>query len=207
MENFETRPQDPYGIAKVAAETLVRNLCEVHGLDWTIIVPHNIIGPRQKFDDPFRNVASIFVNRMLLGKQPVIYGDGSQRRSFTFVDDVVEPLYLATQLPEAIGQVINVGPDNESTTILELAEKIAEILGFDLDPIYMPGRPQEVKIALCSAYKARAILGYDAKTPVDQGLRDLAEWIKAKGAREFDYHLPIEIKSERVPKTWSEKLM
>ena len=207
MESFETRPQDPYGIAKVSAETLVQNLCDVHGLDWTIIVPHNIIGPRQKYDDPFRNVASIFTNRMLLGKQPVIYGDGKQRRSFSFVNDVVEPLYRATQIPEAIGQVINVGPDNESTTIIELAEIVAELLGFDLDPIFMPGRPQEVKIALCSAHKAREILGYDAKTSTRDGLKDLTDWIKEKGPKEFDYHLPIEITSEKVPETWSRKLM
>ena len=79
------KPQDPYGIAKVAAENILRNLCEVHGTEFVIAVPHNIIGPRQKYDDPFRNVASIMMNRMLQGKQPIIYGDGTQQRCFSFV--------------------------------------------------------------------------------------------------------------------------
>ena len=83
-EDMETRPQDPYGIAKVASENLVKNICDTQGIKWVILVPHNIIGPRQKFDDPFRNVASIMTNRMLRGEQPIIYGDGTQQRCFSF---------------------------------------------------------------------------------------------------------------------------
>ena len=83
-------PVDPYGIAKYAAELLVRNVCETHGLEYVIAVPHNIIGPKQKYDDAYRNVASIMINRMLQGKQPIIYGDGEQTRDFVYVDDVVE---------------------------------------------------------------------------------------------------------------------
>jgi UDP-glucose 4-epimerase len=206
-EDLETRPEDPYGIAKVASENLVKNICETHGMIWTIIVPHNIIGSRQKYNDPFRNVAGIFANRMLQGKQPIIYGDGKQRRSFTFIEDVVQPMFLATQKFEAAGQVINVGPDNESTTIIELAEKVAAILDFSLEPIYMPDRPREVKIALCSADKAKRILDYQAKTSVDDGLRELVDWIKSEGPRPFDYNLPIEINSPAVPKSWSQKLL
>ncbi|MCI0552142.1 MAG: NAD-dependent epimerase/dehydratase family protein, partial [Anaerolineae bacterium] len=82
-EDMTPKPQDPYGIAKVAAELQVRELCETHGLEWVIAVPHNIIGPRQKYDDPYRNVASIMANRMLRGKAPIIYGDGKQMRCFS----------------------------------------------------------------------------------------------------------------------------
>jgi UDP-glucose 4-epimerase len=206
-ETFETKPQDPYGIAKVASEALVQNICETHGLDWVVLVPHNIIGPRQKFDDPFRNVASIMVNRMLQGKQPIIYGDGSQQRCFSFVSDVVEPLFTACNSDDALGQVINVGPDEEHITINELATRIAQILDFELDPIYMQGRPQEVPIALCSSDKARRVLGYETRTTLDVGLRELVSWIQEKGAKEFTYHLPIEIVNERTPATWSQKLM
>ena len=84
-------PVDPYGIAKYAAELLVRNVCETHGIEYVIAVPHNIIGPKQKYDDAYRNVASIMINRMLQGKQPIIYGDGEQTRSFSFVQDCVDP--------------------------------------------------------------------------------------------------------------------
>ena len=206
-EDMVPAPQDPYGIAKLASEKLVQNVCETHGLKWVVLVPHNIIGPRQKFDDPFRNVASIMTNRMLQGKQPIIYGDGSQQRCFSFVGDVVEPLWQACNLPEAESQIINIGPDEEFVTINQLAGMLAEILEFDLDPIYMDGRPQEVKIALCSSDKARKLLGYQTSTNLYDGLVELAEWIKDQGSRPFDYHLPIEIKSDMVPKTWTDRLM
>ena len=206
-EDMTPQPTDPYGIAKLASEKLIENICETHGLEWTVIVPHNIIGTKQKYDDPYRNVASIFANRMLQGKQPIIYGDGSQQRSFTFVADVVTPLFNAATLPEAAGQIINVGPDSESTTVLELAQKVAKILDFELDPIFMPDRPREVKVALCSSDKARNLLGYEALTDLDDGLLELVEWIKEKGALPFDYYLDLEIVSDKTPKTWSERLM
>jgi len=205
-ETDEARPQDPYGIAKLASEKLVRNLCEVHNLDWIILVPHNIIGPRQKFDDPFRNVASIMVNRMLSGEQPIIYGDGTQQRCFSFIEDVVEPLWVACNNPEAVGEVINIGPDEEHITINQLAETLAEIMDFDLDPIYKTGRPQEVKIALCSSNKARRLLNYNTSVDLKTGLSRLVDWIKEQGARKFHYHLPIEIINEKTPETWTKKL-
>ena len=206
-EDMETRPQDPYGIAKVASEQLVKNICDSQGLDWVILVPHNIIGPRQKFDDPFRNVASIMTNRMLQGKQPIIYGDGTQQRCFSFVQDVVEPLFTACQKPEAVRQVINVGPDEEPISINQLAETLADIIGFELDPIYITGRPQEVKIALCSSDKARDLLGYQTGTNLRNGLQELVDYIVDKGPREFDYHLPIEIENDKTPTTWKQKLI
>jgi len=206
-EDMTPKPQDPYGIAKYASELLIKNLSETHGMDYVILVPHNIIGPRQKFDDPYRNVASIMINRMLQGKQPIIYGDGSQMRCFSFMQDVIDPLMIACETDVANGQVVNIGPDEEFITIKDLAVKIAEILGFELDPIYMPGRPQEVKHANCSADKARKILGYNTTTSLDKGLTELAEWIKMKGSRPFNYHLPLEFITDKTPKTWSERLM
>jgi UDP-glucose 4-epimerase len=207
LEDYTPKPQDPYGIAKVASEELVKNICETHNLEWAILVPHNIIGPRQKFDDPFRNVASIMTNRMLQNKQPIIYGDGTQQRCFSFISDVVEPTFVACTQDVAVSQVINIGPDEETITINELAEKLAGIIGFDLDPIYTTGRPQEVKLASCSADKARKLLGYETKTTLDQGLTELVEWIREQGPREFDYHLTIEIDSDKVPTTWSKRMM
>lgn len=90
-EDMTPMPQDPYGIAKYASEMLVRNVCYTHGMDFVILVPHNIIGPRQKYDDPFRNVVSIMINRALQGKQPIIYGDGNQMRCFSFISDLINP--------------------------------------------------------------------------------------------------------------------
>lgn len=100
-ETLEPKPLDPYGISKFAAEQLLTNLAKVHDVDLVILVPHNIVGERQKFDDPFRNVASIMTNRMLQGKQPIIYGDGSQQRCFSFIEDVITPILTACELPAA----------------------------------------------------------------------------------------------------------
>jgi len=206
-EDMLPKPQDPYGIAKYGAEMIIRNLSETHGMDYAILVPHNIIGPRQKYDDPYRNVASIMANRMLQNKQPVIYGDGNQMRCFSFMQDVINPLMLACETSAVDGQVTNIGPDEEFVTINELAERIANIIGFDLDPIYMPGRPQEVKHANCSADKARQLLGYNTTTTLNDGLTQLVEWIDQRGVKAFDYHLPLEFVTDKTPKTWTDKLL
>src|SRR3954471_2993999 len=134
-EDQRPAPVDPYGIAKYASELLVANICETYGIEYVIAVPHNIIGPKQKYDDAYRNVASIMINRMLQGKQPIIYGDGEQTRSFSFVQDCVDPLLEMATKPGLSGELINIGPDEEVTTINELARALADILGFKLQPI------------------------------------------------------------------------
>ena len=83
-EDMEPNPIDPYAISKVASEKVLSNLCELNNIEYVIAVPHNIIGPRQRYDDPFRNVVSIVLNRMLQGKSPIIYGDGTQERCFLY---------------------------------------------------------------------------------------------------------------------------
>lgn len=206
-EDMTPNPQDPYGISKYSSELLVRNISETHGMKYTILVPHNIIGPRQKYNDPYRNVASIMVNRMMQGKQPIIYGDGSQKRCFSFIQDVVDPILVACDLNSVNKETINIGPDEEFVSILELAELIAEKMEFELHPIFMPDRPQEVKDANCSADKARKLLNYETKTNLSDGLDELIGWIRKRGESEFEYHLPIEIINEATPKTWTKKLI
>jgi UDP-glucose 4-epimerase len=206
-EGQSPAPVDPYGIAKYAGELLVQNVSETHGMEHVIAVPHNIIGPRQKYDDPYRNVASIMINRMLQGKQPIIYGDGGQRRSFSFVQDCVDPLLRIGTQPGLSGEVINIGPDEESATINELARILADLLSFELKPIYVPDRPQEVRDATCSADKARQLLGYQTKVSMREGLISMIDWIRAQGPKPFAYHLPIEIDSPLVPATWRDRLL
>jgi len=206
-EEMSPKPQDPYGIAKYASEMLLRNLSETHGMKYVILVPHNIIGPRQKYDDPYRNVASIMINRMLQGKQPIIYGDGTQMRCFSFIQDVIDPLIEACFNDAAEGRVINIGPDEGFVSINELAQVIASKIGFHLEPIYMPGRPQEVKFANCSANLARDLLNYSTKVTLEDGIGQLVDWITNQGSKPFSYHLPLEILNESTPQTWSRKLM
>ena len=206
-EDMTPAPQDPYGIAKYASELLIKNLCELNRIEYSILVPHNIIGPRQKYNDPFRNVASIMINRMLQNKQPIIYGSGNQKRCFSFMQDVVDPIKSTIYTPIANGEVINIGPDKEFITINELANKIASLMSFNLDPIFVAARPQEVEFANCSADKARKILNYDPKVNLDDGLKELISWISSNGPKPFEYHLPIEIYNDSTPKTWTEKLI
>jgi UDP-glucose 4-epimerase len=205
-EDMAPKPQDPYGIAKYAAELTVTELCETHGMEWVIAVPHNIIGPRQKYDDPFRNVASIMINLMLQNRQPYIYGDGTQERCFSFVQDVVSPLTKIGLDRNINREVINVGPDEGTVTINKLAETIANILNFDLKPIYLPGRPREVKFATCSAEKARKLLNYRTSYSLEAGLLEMTNSIKETGLKPFVYHLPLEIDSPMLPKTWKDRL-
>ncbi len=207
VESMVPKPQDPYGIAKYGAELMIKNIADTHGLDYVILVPHNIIGPRQKFDDPYRNVASIMINRMLQGKQPIIYGNGEQKRCFSFMQDVTDPLMIACETDVAHGRIVNIGPDEEFVTINELAYKLSIILDFKLEPIYMPGRPQEVFHANCSANLSREILNYKTTTSLESGLIELVNWIKSIGAREFNYHLPLEFVTDKTPKTWTDRLM
>jgi len=206
-EDMVPNPQDPYGIAKYSSELLIKNIAETHGMSYVILVPHNIIGPRQKYDDPFRNVASIMINRLLQGKPPIIYGDGLQTRCFSFMDDVTNPLMRACESIVTDGMVINVGPDEEVITIKELANKIMDLMGIEMSPIYLPSRPQEVKNASCSAERARKLLNYQTTTSLESGLQQLIEYIKLRGQKEFNYHLPLEFVTSQTPISWTEKIV
>jgi UDP-glucose 4-epimerase len=201
------KPKDPYGIAKYSSELILKNLSDIHGMEYVIAVPHNIIGPRQKYDDPYRNVASIFINRMLQGKQPIIYGDGNQKRCFSFVQDCVSCLKKMGFDKNAVGEIINIGPDEGVITINDLAKEIAELLDFKLNPIYFPLRPQDINFAICSSDKARKLLNYKTTYTLERGLSEMIGYIKRNGPKPFRYHLDLEIINKRTPKTWKEHII
>jgi UDP-glucose 4-epimerase len=144
------------------------------------------------------------VNRMLQGQQTIVYGDGEQQRSFSFVADCVGPLLKMADLPALDGEVINIGPDDEPITINDLARILAEMLAFNLDPVYLPERIREVRVATCSSDKARRLLGYRTTTTLREGLESMIDWIRAHGTKPFHHHLSLEIESPLVPPTWRE---
>lgn len=205
-EDLPPRPKDPYGIGKLAAEQLLQNLADTHGMEWAIAVPHNIVGPRQRYDDPYRNVAAIFVNLLLQGRPLLIYGDGGQRRCFSDVRDVVAPLRAMATGPCA-GEIVNVGPDDEFVSVLELAHRVARIVGVEPNCQFLPPRPQEVPLANCSADKARRLLGYRPEVSLDESLRCMVEWIRARGPRPFRHHIPLEIERPSTPEPWSRRTL
>jgi UDP-glucose 4-epimerase len=206
-ESLECKPCVPYGVAKYSSELIIRQLCDLNNIEYVIVVPHNIIGSRQNYTDPFRNVVSIMVNRMLQGKQPIIYGDGSHQRCFSHINDVIYCLERTLTEKNVIGEVINIGPDEDPVTISELASRIAKLLNFELRPIHINDRPGEVKLAVCSSDKARELLGYSTRYSLEDGIRDVINYIKNNGVKEFDYNYDIEIINEKTPKSWVDKLL
>lgn len=199
-------PVDPYGIAKLAAEKVLINMSETHGIEYNIAIPHNIIGPKQKFDDPFRNVASIMINLILQNRQPVIYGDGNQTRSFSDVDDCIFCIDKLVCEKNIKSEIFNIGPDENYITINELFKKISNILKFNKGPLYFQERPNEVKYSNCSADKAREKLNYNTKIDIDESLLRMVNFIKSKGSKKFIYNYDIEIQNELIPETWKKKI-
>ena len=204
-ESMLPKPVDPYGISKVASEEVLKNLCNLNNVEWVIVVPHNIIGPKQKYDDPFRNVVSIFLNRILQNKSPIIYGDGEQKRCFSYIDDCISCLLPMLDQKNLNKQIINIGPDEEFVTINEVSEICSNITGSNLKPLYRKDRPREVKHASCSAVKAKKLLNYKTKTSLKEGIAQTYHYIKHRGAKPFEYHINLEIKNELTPETWLQK--
>ncbi len=201
-EGNATYPIDPYGIAKVAAEETLKALCKIHGTKYSIAVPHNIIGIRQRSCDPYRNVAAIMINRCKQGKPPIIYGDGEQVRCFSPIADVLPSLMKMIE-GAADGEVVNIGPDRGEITIEELAGTIQLMTGCIGAPIRMPARPNEVKEAYCSSDKARHLLGYERKQLLHDCLQKMVNYIQPQP---FKYSFPIEIEVG-CPETWAKELM
>jgi len=178
-------------------------LCETHRVKWSILVPHNIIGTRQEIT-PYRNVVSIFLNRLKLGLPVYIYGDGEQKRSFSPVKDCLHSLVQVVE-GKADGEIANIGPDGNEITINRLLEICEEVTGIKAERVYLPPRPvtDTVKEAYCSSDKARRLLGYEPQQDIMECIREMSG---AMTPKPFDYAFPLEIDSPLCPKTWREKL-
>jgi len=206
-EDMICNPVDPYGLAKYQAEQQLNLLSDIHGLRVNHVVPHNIIGPGQRYTDPFRNVASIMANRLLQGKPIVVYGDGNQTRSFSDVRDCVNAIDNLINSNFLSKDIFNIGPDNNEITINELAMLISKELNVNPDFDYYPDRPNEVKHAHCSSDKAKKYLKYEQTISTEDTIKFLVNWIEEQGSKPFDYHLPLEFINNSTPKTWTEKLI
>ena len=210
-EDMEPAPEDIYGIAKAAMEKATEILAKVHGFEYVIIRPHNVYGPRQNIADPYRNVIGIFINRLLQGKGYYIYGDGKQKRAFTYVDDFTPYMALAGFKPECAGQAINVGPRQEYT-IREMSDVLLDLFYGggepEVEPVYLPARPQEVQEAYCTVDKAERLLGYRTSVGPEDGMRKMLAWARELGPQEPRYlDGGLELTSGDVPATWREQLI
>lgn len=203
-ENNLRQPVDPYGITKADIERYLEIYSKEFGFNYVIIRPHNVYGPRQSLTNPYRNVLGIWMNRIMNGKAPIIYGDGEQTRAFTYVEDCV--LYIAESafMKQVYGEIFNMGSD-EVHTVNEACRIVMDAMGYEGKPIYAPERPLEVKHAWCLQEKAKRILGYETKTSLKEGVGKMATWAKKVGPQPFSYWTqPFEIQ-KKIPKVWKEK--
>lgn len=197
-EKMARKPVDVYGQAKRAMEEITEILSEVHGFQYVIIRPHNVYGERQRLDDPYRNVIGIFINRMLQGKPLYIYGDGEQRRAFSYIGDMIKPMVRAMSLHK---EIINLGAEKDYS-INQLAELISDKVEHVAD------RPKEVKEAFSTTEKSKKLLKFEDKTPLFFGIGKTIEWAKQKGFQEPKYLDELEIDIlDKAPLTWKNKLI
>ncbi len=180
-EFYAPQPIDPYGIAKMACERDIQIAGEQHGLDWCILRPHNVYGQKQNIWDRYRNVLGIWMNKHLNGEPITIFGDGTQRRAFSYIGDSVEPLWKAGVDERASKQIINLGGIT-NVSIKEAADTLIEVMGggkiVELEPRH------EVHSAYSTYRKSVELLDFEHKTNLKEGLTKMWKWAQQQPKRE-----------------------
>jgi UDP-glucose 4-epimerase len=198
-EETEPHPEDSYGIAKLAVEQELAASRAMFGLDYVIFRPHNVYGTRQNIADRYRNVVGIFMNQILQGKPMTVFGDGTQTRAFSHINDVAPVIAESIEQPRAWNQIFNVGAD-EPFALNELATEVARAMGVEPEIEYLPAR-QEVVHAHSSHAKVREVFGNRPHTRLAEGLQEMAAWVRGHGARETPRFTAIEIE-KNLPDVW-----
>jgi UDP-glucose 4-epimerase len=174
-------PVDPYGIAKYACEMDIKVAGEQHGLDWCIIRPHNVYGIKQNIWDKYRNVLGIWMYQYMNNEPMTIFGDGEQKRAFSFIDDCLEPMWKASQQENCSKEIINLG-GTKHYTINEANNILKEVIK-DGETVYKEQR-HEVKVAVPTWQKSVELLDYKDKTSLYDGLSQMWEWAQKQPNRE-----------------------
>lgn len=198
-ENLSPSPEDPYGIAKYATELDLKAAYRIFGLKYTIFRPHNVYGERQNYGDPYRNVVGIFMNNLLQGKSMPIFGDGKQKRAFSYIDDVAPYIANCVDYPNAINEIFNIGADNPHS-IIDLAHKVAEAMGKDPKIQFLPRREELVE-AYCDHAKIKKVFNIGKTVRLEDGLRRMANHIKTLGPVNSKRFKNIEIR-KNIPLSW-----
>ena len=181
-EDLLQAPIDPYGIAKYAVEMDLKIASDQHGLNYTIIRPHNFYGINQNIWDKYRNVLGIWMYQILNKESPTIFGDGSQVRAFSYVDDSVIPFWNASQNDNCKGQIINLGGTKEYS-ISEACNILINVTGQNIKPAYLEPR-HESKYAWATWDKSIKLLGFEHKVNLEEGVGKMWEWAKKQPNRE-----------------------
>ena len=201
-ESLTPMPEDPYGIAKYAVERDLSASKETFGLNYIIFRPHNVYGERQNIGDKYRNVVGIFMNQIMQGKPMTIFGDGNQRRAFTYISDVAPVIAESISIPAAYNNIFNIGSDIPYS-VNTLAREVAA--AFDVEPeIQYFDRRNEVDEAYSDHSKAKRIFKQDDGVPLKEGVRRMAEWAKRQGPRKSKDFSNIEVPIN-LPPSWQPK--
>jgi len=198
-EQTPARPEDSYGIAKLAVEQELRVCKEMFDLNYVIFRPHNVYGERQNIGDKYRNVVGIFMNQILQGKPMTIFGDGVQTRAFSYIGDIVPIMAKAIELPAAYNQVFNIGAD-QPYSVNDLALSVAKAMETAPNIVHLPPR-NEVLNAYSSHEKLRSVFGLQKLHNLDDGLSQMANWVKQHGARSSQKFKDVEV-TKNFPKAW-----
>ena len=180
-ESQQQKPIDPYGVAKYGCEMDIQIAGEHHRLDWCIIRPHNVYGVKQNIWDKYRNVLGIWMYQHTINEPMTIFGDGTQTRAFSYIDDSIEPLWKASQDVRASKQIINLGGIKEYS-INEANKILREVVGGG-EVKYFEGR-HEVKHSIPTWQKSVDLLDFEHKTDLKEGLTKMWEWVKTQPIRE-----------------------
>jgi UDP-glucose 4-epimerase len=174
-ENMVANPLSPYAVTKYVGEIYAKVFAELYGLETLCLRYFNVFGPYQDPNSQYAAVIPKFINLMIKGERPVIYGDGEQSRDFTYVDNVVEANLLATKVPNVSGDVFNIGC-GKRFTLNHLVEVLNELLGLSIEPAYVAPRPGDVRHSMASIDRAREVLGYDPPVSFEEGLEETVRW-------------------------------
>ena len=171
-EGHPTRPVSPYAESKLEAENLCREFQERYGLRTTVIRPFNVYGPGMR-NDQYGGVIARFIERLRLGKPPVIYGDGEQTRDFVHVEDAVRAMVLALESRKAVGRTFNVAT-GAPTSINRLAQLLIELHGADgIEAKHRKARAGDVRYSYADIQEARDVLGFEPRISLKEGLSAL----------------------------------
>jgi UDP-glucose 4-epimerase len=170
VESMAASPLAPYAVSKLAAEQYCISFNRVYGLEAVALRYFNVFGPRQDPLSQYSAVIPKFIVALRDGKPPEIYGDGEQSRDFTFVDDVVQANLLAMDAQEAAGRAFNVACGDEHS-LNELVATLNRLLGSEIEPVYRPPRPGDVRHSLADIGLARRLLGYEPAVSFEDGLK------------------------------------
>jgi UDP-glucose 4-epimerase len=193
------RPEDPYGIAKLAVEQDLAAAHRQFGLEYTIFRPHNLYGELQSMRDRYRNVVGIFLNQAMQGRPLTIFGDGRQTRAFTYVGDVIPAMAASGWHEGARNQVFNAGGDR-AYEVAELARAVLEVTGAEVDVQHLPAR-NEVAHAYSDHSRLYEVFGRPDETPLELGLARTWAWAQGVGPSETPPFAAIELE-DGLPPSW-----